>query len=321
MTLEIIIPHYDEPWKVVRPFFDMLCCQRGVDFNEFRVHIVHDGVEEFPDYFYGMPYEVVQSRIEHAGVSSARNYGIDHADAKWVCFCDCDDMFTSIYSLKLVFDVLGTDDFDVLWGKFVSEDMIDGRLMMQERKEQNLVWIHNKYYRLDFLRRIGIRFEESLYYSEDSAFNAVLNLEIDQKRVGEIKSEFPLYAWCWRKDSTTTNPENGLRNMTGHFERNLYILDEMRKRNYADSAVMVARTLTDAYYYLTMKRLYPGAEELERRVSVFYRENKSELSKVTPIMISKVIAVSEKSARNMRILNEDRPPIDVWLKGLEEKYV
>lgn len=321
MKLEIIMPHYNEPWKVVRPFFTMLCCQRGVNFDDFCVHIIHDGTEAFPDYFYGMPFNVRQSVIKHGGVSATRNYGIDQADAKWVCFCDCDDTFSSVYSLKLIFDVLDTEDFDLLWGSFISEDVLGTRFVMQEKKQQNLVWVHCKFYRLDFLRKSGVRFEESLYYCEDSAFNAVLNFELDPRRVGEIKSKFPLYVWCWRNDSSTTNPKNGLKNMIGHFERNLYVLDEMRKRNLDESRVMVARTLTDAYFYLTMKNLYEGAEPLEKRVCEFYRENRADLAKVTPNEASKVMQVSENSARNMRILNENRPPIDVWLKGLEEKYV
>ena len=76
MILDLIVPHYKEPWTLGKPFFDMLACQRGVNFNDFRVILVHDGTDTFPNaYFTGYPYEVVQCPIQHGGVSAARNYG------------------------------------------------------------------------------------------------------------------------------------------------------------------------------------------------------------------------------------------------------
>ena len=43
MLLDIIVPHYKEPWEVGRPLFEMLALQRGVSFSDFRVILVNDG--------------------------------------------------------------------------------------------------------------------------------------------------------------------------------------------------------------------------------------------------------------------------------------
>ena len=73
MILDLIVPHYKEPWSVGKPFFDMLACQRNVDFNSFRVILVHDGVDTFPEaYFTAYPFKTVQCPIKHGGVSAAR---------------------------------------------------------------------------------------------------------------------------------------------------------------------------------------------------------------------------------------------------------
>ena len=100
-SLDIIMPHYKEPWDTVKKFFAMLELQRGIDFHSFRVLIVNDGKENaFPlNQFSSFPYEVLQISITHAGVSAARNAGLLASEAEWVMFCDCDDMFAHPYAL------------------------------------------------------------------------------------------------------------------------------------------------------------------------------------------------------------------------------
>ena len=83
--LDIIMPHYDEPWSTGKPFFDMLGAQRMVDFRKIRVILVHDGTSVFDrKIFAEYPFEVDQYRIEHRGVAAARNFGLRKAEAEWV---------------------------------------------------------------------------------------------------------------------------------------------------------------------------------------------------------------------------------------------
>ena len=315
MMLEIIMPHYNEDWNIVRPFFDMLACQKGIDFSQLRVHIVHDGVKPFSQkHFQNIPCEVIQTRIPHGGVSAARNYGIDHADAKWITFCDCDDTFSTNYALKFVFDVLMTDNYDVLWNEFIMESYDENKqLQLQINKKFNLVWLHNKYYRLDFIRKSFLRFNENLYMSEDSAFNAIMNLVVDKNRIGHIKSNVPLYVWCFREGSVTLDPSRLLKNMIGHFDRNVYVLSEFRERDYPDADLMVGRTLTDAYVNLTRTDLPDGWEEFEQMVREFARENMDSMKRVLEDDMKRVLAASEKEALGGRFLNPNRPTFREWM--------
>lgn len=105
--LDIIVTHYDEPWETGAKFFQMLDIQRKVDFQQIRVILVNDGEEHSlpSEYFEGRPYRVTQISIPHAGISAARNAGIEKATAEWICFCDFDDMFADVYSLWSVLNV------------------------------------------------------------------------------------------------------------------------------------------------------------------------------------------------------------------------
>ena len=319
MMLDIVITHYNEPWEVVRSLMYMLGLQKGVDFSQIRVQLIHDGGEAFPEeYFDWMPFKVHQSVIKHGGVSVARNYGLDHASAKWVCFCDCDDTFLDVYSLKYVFDCLGTNDYDLLWAPFIQENKSK---QIQLNECFNTVWIHNKYYRLDFLREHNFRFGESLVYGEDSAFNSEIILEISPDRIGKIKSPAPLYMWTYREGSATTSESNKLKNMIGQFDRNLYMVNELRKRNDPELVTLICRTITDSYATLTRIDRPDGCEQLERRVINFYRKNKSLFKSVDDDRLKEIQKASDGEAYALNFFNEDRPKLSDWLKQLEAKYV
>ena len=45
MTLDIIVPHYHEPWKICKPLFDSIALQRGIKFEDIAVIVVNDGAE------------------------------------------------------------------------------------------------------------------------------------------------------------------------------------------------------------------------------------------------------------------------------------
>lgn len=318
MMLDIVITHYNEPWEVVRPLLYMLALQKGIDFNELRVHIVHDGVEAFPDeWFDWMPFKPLQSVIKHGGVSAARNYGLDHSDAKWVCFCDADDTFTDVYSLKYVFDCLSADR-DMMWSPFIQECRNKAITM---NDWFNTIWIHNKYYRVQFLRDHNFRFGETLVYGEDSAFNSTINLEIKPERIGKIKAPVPLYLWSYREGSATTAPENVLRNMIGQFDRNLYMINEMKKRKDPETLELIGRTLTDCYTHLTRLDPPDGIEKLERRVASFYRKYKEYIDQIPPDTMQKLQDSSDGEAHLLRFFNRNRPERDEWLRRLEVAYV
>lgn len=321
--LDIIMPHYDEPWEIGKPFFDMLACQQGIDFGQIRVILVNDGTGMMPeDLFSGYPFLVEQHNIAHKGVSAARNFGMDMATAKWITFCDFDDRFSSVYSLKFVFDVLGTEEHDMLWNPFYVENYDKaGNFVLTTNEKYNMVWIHNKYFRRQAMKDHDLRFNEDLWFCEDSAMLAILNCEIPIERIGKIKSEMPLYVWVYREGSATLNKDLLLHNMIGHFSRNKYVVDNFLRSGHPDAELMCGRTISDAYVGLTRKDPPDRWEELEKLVGDFMRKRISELRKLTQDDWKKVMRASVREAKGSGYLNAERPVFGEWLKGMMEKYV
>lgn len=320
MMLEIIMPHYKEPWNVVKPFFDMLCCQHCVNFSEFSVHIVHDGTPGFNrKYFEDMPFQVTQTTIRHGGVSAARNYGLDHAKAKWICFCDCDDTFVSVYALHEIMNVLGSDQYDMLWSRMVVEDYIgEEKHLYFSPDRARFVFTHAKVYRTAFLHESGIRFDESLTFNEDSCFNATIISRTPYKRIGEIRSTFPIYAWIRRANSVTNSGRDDEANY-GHFRRNLIVTEENRKnRGEEFFQGMVTRTAYDAYYMLHSRGISDGIKAKIRSEFVpWITERYEAFGKVDADALDKIREIARIELYDMNEnIPDDHESIAAWVDAV-----
>lgn len=278
--LDIIVPHYNEEWNVGSKLFRMIALQRAIDFADIRVILVNDGGNRLNVVEEGFPYNVLEADIPHAGVSAARNWGIDHSDAKWVMFCDFDDCFASIYSLRSIIDVLDDENHDVLWMPFYVETGADHN--RQVREKYNSIFIHGKIFRREWLIEKGLRFPESLCYSEDTAFIAVVNMEIsDWKRVGKITAESPMYVWTYRKGSATTSPERVFLNATNLFKRQLWVADQHMKRGQEKEwRECLTRAVCDAYAALERTDIRTERDEFRNIVADFWNMFRDEWEKV-----------------------------------------
>lgn len=257
--LDIVVTHYLEPWDVGEKLFRMIALQRCVAFPYIHVKIVNDGGHRLPDNLFSeFPFTVEQIDIPHGGVSAARNAGIDHADSPWIMFCDFDDTFANIYSLREYMSVIAAagDKMDMLWSRILAEDYVDGKkLLYYVPEKQRFVFCHGKVYRTDFLKANRIRFDEELVFNEDSCFNAVIIAHTPHQRIGEINSPFPLYTWV-RRESSVTNSGREDEAEYGHFRRNLKVTEENRThRDREYYAGMVTRTVYDTFYMIFGRRI------------------------------------------------------------------
>ena len=274
MLLDLYVTHWTEEWEVGRKGFEMLALQRAVDWSRIRITLVHDGSEKFPEEnFKGMPFRVHQEVIPHGGIAKARNWCIDRSEAEWIKFCDFDDMFSGIYSLQqLIGSLEKAEKYDMMW----FEMFFDNHGRTSIRIHRDPVFVHNKVFRRSFLQGKNIRFQEHLTWCEDSAFMAVIEMDIDHRRIGKIEAGSPIYVYIVRDGSLCNRPEIRFANLQSFFDRHCYVAEEFRKRGrYEDYCTMCARTMMDCYYTLVKA---PGITEdksdLEKRVWSWYEKNR-----------------------------------------------
>lgn len=201
MTLDIIVPHYHEPWSLCKPLFDSIALQCGVNWENIAVIVVNDGAEcALKDYLFGgYPYRTEVITKEHSGLSATRNCGLDNSDADYVMFCDSDDQFLNCLALKMI-AMEAERDKNIINPVFLEEawDGDKGEMVYITHKS-DATFMHGKCYKRSMLVEHNIRFPDGLNLHEDGYFNS-LAICCGQDAIVEINT--PLYLWKWNKDST-----------------------------------------------------------------------------------------------------------------------
>lgn len=321
--LDIVITHYKEPFEVGKKIFQMIGLQRCIDFEQIRVVVIHDGTPMFPEEnFANLPYQVEQITIPHGGISAARNAGIDNAKGRWVMFCDFDDNFASVYSIREIMNVLGTDDYDMLWCRILAEDYVDGKkLLYYVPEKQRFVFCHGKVYRTEFLRESGIRFREELVFNEDSCFNAEIIAHTPHQRIGEINSKIPIYAWV-RRENSVTNSGREDEATYGHFRRNMIVTGEYEGTADPRYYGMVTRTAYDAYYMVFGKR---NSMQMRRRIvdefTPWIAERIEAYGKVDDATLDEIRNISRMELIELdELVPDEHKTVEKWVKGLVSIY-
>lgn len=184
IRLSVIVPVYNVA-LYLRDCVDSLLAQRFVD---FEILLVDDGSTDgsgsICDDLAVKDPRVVVLHQENGGVCSARNRGIDNARGEFIVFVDADDLVTEEYLEHLMESdadmvITGLQMFGAKHSKVMPASRDDFGI-----KDLGIRWnkppVINfllycfpfaKRYRLRLIREWGIRFDESLFFSEDLHFN------------------------------------------------------------------------------------------------------------------------------------------------------
>ena len=251
MRLDLIVPHYKEPWETCKYLFDTIATQRGISLENIRVIVVNDGDCVLDDdCFRDYPYKVEYLKKEHGGVSAARNYGLDHSTADYVMFCDIDDGFLSNYGLYLVFAAMN-EGFDMLVSTFIEESFAkDTKLPLILPRNDDMTFVHGKVYRRQFLVDNKLRFADDLTVHEDGYFNLLAYTVA--KNGGKVrKVDTPFYLWRWNDSSVVrSNKENFVLKTYEHLMKvRARTCEELKRRGYdKEYRVSVCMTVLNSYY-------------------------------------------------------------------------
>ena len=263
--LTLVVPHYHEPWEMLKYLFDTIECQKGIDREDFNVLLVNDGDDVVLDkanwegkYNFQVTYDIKP----WGGLSDTRNYGIDHADGEYIMYCDSDDGFLNNYGIYLILGAI-QEGFDLLYSTFIEEQPMSNGGWKIHRRDKDMVFCHGKVYRRQFLLDKNLRFDTNLAFIEDSLFNKIASCEAGDN-LTEITT--PFYLWCWNEGSTVRNGREDivLRRYREVMEMRSKICEQLRERGFIDEFFdSVCKVFFDCYYDFN-EPLFLKAENKEK---------------------------------------------------------
>ena len=247
--LDIIVTHYREPWEVGKQLFDMIECQRGINFDDIRVLLIQDGnigtlwSGHVTDY----SYYVMPIGMPHGGVSAARNAGLYSSDAEWVMFCDFDDAFYTTYSLAKFFKEM-KDGINMIVSKFYWEAVDpEGRIRLREFEGTDCVFVHGKMFRRQWLVDNNLHFDDALTIHEDSYFVTLAELVCCEGEIAKIKD--PTYLWQHNTRSVTKSYADFTLQTFDHWtKKTRHLINELARRGiYGGVRIVLCDALVDTY--------------------------------------------------------------------------
>ena len=326
MKLQIIITHYTEPWETCFYLLNSIAMQRNVPWEEIGVMIVNDGDDPTLDDvdWSAYPYQVQYLKKPHGGISAARNYGLDHSEAEYIMWCDCDDGFLNNYALHMLCSAIA-EGFDYLVGAFAEEAIsTDNKTIALVGHQLDMTFVHGKVYRREFLNKFNLRFDESMTIHEDGYFNGLVYSTVKVEKAKFKKIETPFYLWCWNENSVVrSNREDFvLKTYEKLMEVRTGLCRELKKRGYEDEynlAVML--TILNAYYDFQKPRYWLSKNEkykrnAEKAFFKFFKEFKRTFYDQTNETISETAkAARETACRNGMLM--EREDLKTFLRRID----
>lgn len=209
----VIVPAYNVEQYIERC---VVSIQRQ-SYSNIELIIVDDGstdrTPQIIDSLKGNDDRICVVHKENAGVSSARNLGLEKAGGEYIIFVDGDDHLEEdcvSYFVELIdkfdCDIAVGKRFYTVWNQNqVSEDnqaAVDSLQIVEDiylSKIREAVW--NKIYKKAFLAKHNIQFDRDIWFGEGMLFNIKCLQHADKVAVGERKVYHQTY-----------NPDSAMRN-------------------------------------------------------------------------------------------------------------
>lgn len=277
----VVIPVYNVERYLAETLDSVI--EQTIGFDKIQVILVNDGSPDNSEeiclsYRDRYPDNIVYVKQENAGVSAARNNGINYIRGKYVNFLDSDDCWSkNAFKWVNAFFEKHTDEVDVVGARKKFFDAASGYHHLDYKFSSTRVidLIANyEMIQMDvtgaFIKADAIgdhRFSEHLKYGEDAQFiNSIL---LDKCKLGVVKGAVHLYRK--RKDESSAL-QNELRSESYYFDSPVYFhldLIEQSIKKYGRVMEFIQYTVMYDMRWRIAKQLegYLEQEDLDR-----YRE-------------------------------------------------
>ena len=177
MTVSIVVPVYNTA-EYLPACLDSILAQ---SFTDFELILVDDGsTDDSLRICEAYAFRDARIRVFHqqnAGVSAARNFGVEQAQGDWLCYVDSDDVVLPAY-LQDMLEAADAEDCLVMGnisdsrmkGLITSDVVLEGEAMVRYMLSHNILNLSGpvaKLYNRATLVRYGIRFPQDIHYGED----------------------------------------------------------------------------------------------------------------------------------------------------------
>ncbi|MGC1631753.1 MAG: glycosyltransferase, partial [Gelidibacter sp.] len=300
MRLSIIIPVYNIE-KYVSQCLDSVLDQ-DIDANDYEIIIVNDGSTDgslrvIQNYAKTHDHIKVIDK-KNGGVGSARNWGMDAAQGKYIYFLDPDDYLIS-NSLKVLVDTSEGHNLDIL--TFLSDFFSDSSLknpttannLPLDTSVEHAIspvttgedYLENEYYRVEvwwfiinreFLKNSEIRFIEGRWM-EDAIFS--LELFLKAERMAHVKLDVHRHRKTSGTAMTKKEPTHYLKvirdiqNVAITYDS---VIKMLENKNTNPGSLARIKAKQESFVFFSMMRMLQSTmsfEEVKRRMSDMSRIN------------------------------------------------
>ena len=236
IQVSVIVPVYNVE-KYLRKCLDSLVCQT---LKDIEIIVVNDGskdhskaiIEEYVNKY----HHILSFKKENGGLSSARNFGIDHASGEYISFVDSDD-YIAKDMLEKMYLKAKEHDFDLVMCDFseLHDDGIrryschlDHDLYSKEEIQHHMVDYYpsawNKLYKRILLEKV--RFKEGVWFEDVEMGYRLLPFV---NTIGVVREHFYNYLIRYGSITSTVDPRiyHYIENWNG-------ILDFYKRHDFYD---------------------------------------------------------------------------------------
>lgn len=264
MTVSIVVPVYNTA-EYLPACLDSILAQ---SFTDFELILVDDGsTDDSLRICEAYAFRDARIRVFHqqnAGVSAARNLGVEQAQGDWLCYVDSDDVVLPAY-LQDMWEAADAEDCLVMGnisdsrmkGLITSDVVLEGEAMVRYMLSHNILNLSGpvaKLYNRATLVRYGIRFPQDIHYGEDLLYflqylNHIGRVAFRQSELYQVTMrEGSLSRGYYPFESEYACFETCLSEMTT-FASRLTLSD-------AEKTAVVWRNRTDQFFLHSVKSIY-----------------------------------------------------------------
>ncbi len=228
--ISVIIPVYNAE-KYLAPCVESVLSQSQQNWETILINDGStDGSAALCEHFEKMDYRFTVIHQKNAGVSAARNKGLEKARGKWICFVDSDDVIGQNYFQS---SIDSSSDFimlnvDVIEGAEIKNftnyppNTMDLETFMQNYKlYPNFAGPWSKFFKNTIIQDYHLRFDVKLSFGEDALFNLQY---LKHCRICEVTNQS---SYFYRESAGTLSKKKS------SYTENFYFFTLLQKELYA----------------------------------------------------------------------------------------